>query len=574
MTLGTWTPGSRTLRLIFALCLILIFFALGWTSATMLQLEKSEHATRQYYSHQDDIQTALHNAAATLHRILSGADSQPYFYYTPAHYPSRPYNDQLTPPLPGERLRPSPFLATPNPLARLHFTVTPQGIISSPEAPPPEWTLPAASPKAADALRQLLEKHQGIDFHAAYLLAEPLGTTAIHTPSLTPADPAAPLRFTGNLTRFRPTWLDNELYLLRRASTTHGDILQGIWLNWEHLHDTLQAHLAPHLPNATLHPATAHSADGHIPLPPFPLHLIPPPPPPVSPTPNPLVLIAVWMFAALAMAGLSALFFGAVSLSERRATFVSAVTHELRTPLTTFQLYTEMLTSQMVPPDAVPHYHATLHAEATRLTHLVENVLGFARLERGRALRRDEILTTGQLLARTTQRLEKHLAAHHITFTHQATPGTLPLALRTDSTAVEQILFNLADNTAKYATPGNPNPAARLHVCADATTLHFEFSDNGPGIPLSARKKLFKPFNRSAEEAAGKKPGVGLGLAFSRQLARRLGGDLTHRPTPTGCTLRLHLPRHTPRITNPDGAGAATTPPPHPPRDNESPAPK
>ena len=77
---------------------------------------------------------------------------------------------------------------------------------------------------------------------------------------------------------------------------------------------------------------------------------------------------------------------GALSLSERRGTFVSAVTHELRTPLTTFRLYTEMLDEGMVASgESQRNYMKTLRSEADRLGHLVENVLSFARLERGRA---------------------------------------------------------------------------------------------------------------------------------------------------------------------------------------------
>ena len=70
------------------------------------------------------------------------------------------------------------------------------------------------------------------------------------------------------------------------------------------------------------------------------------------------------------------------------------MTHELRTPLTTFRLYTEMLDEGMVAEPAIPSeaYLKTLRGEADRLGHLVENVLAFARLERGRAVGGREIV--------------------------------------------------------------------------------------------------------------------------------------------------------------------------------------
>ena len=73
---------------------------------------------------------------------------------------------------------------------------------------------------------------------------------------------------------------------------------------------------------------------------------------------------------------------GLIRLSERRAVFVSAVTHELRTPLTTFNMYTEMLPSGLVPKGREMAYVDILKNEAGRLTHLVDNVLSYARVER------------------------------------------------------------------------------------------------------------------------------------------------------------------------------------------------
>ena len=67
--------------------------------------------------------------------------------------------------------------------------------------------------------------------------------------------------------------------------------------------------------------------------------------------------------------------------------------------------------------------------------------------------------------------------------------------------------------------------------------------DAGPGLGQVSKTNLFRPFTRSAEQAAGKAPGVGLGLALSRRLARRLGGDLTcSSDKGRGTTFRLSLP--------------------------------
>ena len=96
-----------------------------------------------------------------------------------------------------------------------------------------------------------------------------------------------------------------------------------------------------------------------------------------------------------------------------------------------------------------------------------------------------------------------------------------PSEVRTDPAAVAQILSNLVDNAGKYAQPSEP-PEIELSVEGAALRLR----DHGPGIEPADRKHLFEPFRKSAQAAAGSAPGVGLGLALCRRLARQLDVQL------------------------------------------------
>jgi len=99
------------------------------------------------------------------------------------------------------------------------------------------------------------------------------------------------------------------------------------------------------------------------------------------------------------------------------------------------------------------------------------------------------------------------------------------VVVRADPAAVEQILFNLVDNACKYAGASGDR---RIHLEAARRggRALLRVRDHGPGVNADVAGRMFRPFSRSAAEAAGSAPGVGLGLALSRRLARDMGGEL------------------------------------------------
>jgi signal transduction histidine kinase len=259
-------------------------------------------------------------------------------------------------------------------------------------------------------------------------------------------------------------------------------------------------------------------------------------------TPTQLALLAAWIAMLTVSFALVLLMRGILALSERRAAFVSAVTHELRTPLTTFRMYTEMLLGGMVPSTSRDQYLQTLHGEADRLTHLVENVLAYARLEGRRGPLALEQVSIGQLLDTARQRLADRATQADLELNVEADSSARSAEVRTNPLAVEQILFNLVDNACKYA---KSQAKGVITLTASANNGHAQLtvSDSGPGIAAPERGRLFQPFHKSAHEAADTAAGVGLGLALSRRLARQMGGDLHYRPVNgSGACFELTLP--------------------------------
>jgi signal transduction histidine kinase len=254
-----------------------------------------------------------------------------------------------------------------------------------------------------------------------------------------------------------------------------------------------------------------------------------------------LSLLIAWVCLAIAAAAVALVLRGALALSDRRGTFVSAVTHELRTPLTTFRLYTEMLDLGMITDaDSQRQYLKTLRSEADRLGHLVENVLSFARLERGRPTQGHEVVAPASLLDRVVPRLA--LRAQQAGMELLVSPPNIQANVRVDISVVDQILSNLVDNAVKYA--GN-SADRRIHLDAApaGNWLAVTIRDHGPGLDPAVIRRLFRPFSKSADDAANSAPGVGLGLALCRRLARALGGDLRlHENGSRGACFALTIP--------------------------------
>ena len=347
----------------------------------------------------------------------------------------------------------------------------------------------------------------------------------------------------------RLVWVRGALLLARRVVIKGRDYVQGCRLDWESIRAWLIDEAKELLPNADLKPLSeAHGATGARSrmLASLPVVLAPGGSAVLEDDGASPVLVSLgiaWACVLLAAAAVGVLLLGVISLSERRAAFVSAVTHEMRTPLTTFRMYTEMLTEGMVPDEAKrSRYLETLRGEADRLGHLVENVLAYARLERGRPGGRAEDLSLLELLDRMWGRLSQRAEQAGLDLQMEGTDAAFSTRVRVDSSAVEQVLFNLVDNACKYAAAGGDK---QLHLGARAGDglAVLSLRDHGPGIPKGESRRLFQPFCKSARDAANSAPGVGLGLALSRRRARRMGGDLLLKTgADEGACFELTLP--------------------------------
>jgi two-component system sensor histidine kinase KdpD len=104
----------------------------------------------------------------------------------------------------------------------------------------------------------------------------------------------------------------------------------------------------------------------------------------------------------------------------------------------------------------------------------------------------------------------------------------LELVGRFDFLHTMRILTNLLENAAKYAPAGTP---VRLHVWREGAMLHFAVEDEGEGVPMGDRERMFAPFVRKSGRTGSR--GTGLGLSIARRLAEAQGGTVEYAPTGT-----------------------------------------
>ncbi len=227
----------------------------------------------------------------------------------------------------------------------------------------------------------------------------------------------------------------------------------------------------------------------------------------------------------------------AIRLAEERVSFVNRVSHELRTPLTNLLLNTDLALDGLPVEDGRLRRRLGLIREETgRLSRIVDNVLAFARIERGRYEARGQSCDLGALIDEMRENFAPLFERKSIRCRYEHDGGgSVPL----DRDALAQILANLLSNVEKYA---GESAEARVAVSMNGERLVVEVADDGPGIPAEARDRVFRPFERAGSRVNEGATGTGLGLTISRELARGLGGRLELVPSPGGARFRLEIP--------------------------------
>jgi signal transduction histidine kinase len=232
----------------------------------------------------------------------------------------------------------------------------------------------------------------------------------------------------------------------------------------------------------------------------------------------------------------------AEAANRAKSQFLAAVSHELRTPLNAIAGYVQLMQMEIRGPLTRQQREdlERIRKGGHHLLALINDILNFARVEAGQIELRPLEVAASTLLGTAEPLVTPQLTARRLTY--ERAPCDSSIVVHADPEKVQQILLNLLTNAIKFTDPGG---RVSVSCDADAATVRIRITDTGRGIPSDKLDSIFEPFVQVDRQLTpGGEQGVGLGLAISRDLARRMGGNITATSiVGKGSTFTLELPR-------------------------------
>lgn len=203
--------------------------------------------------------------------------------------------------------------------------------------------------------------------------------------------------------------------------------------------------------------------------------------------------------------------------------FVSTVSHELRTPLTSIRGALALMRGGVlgILPVRVQEMANIAHNNCERLILLINDILDLDKIESGEV--RFEIVQQplNRLLHEAVEANRAFAIKDGVVLALEPLAGDA--CVRIDANRLNQVLNNLISNAAKFSPPN-----AMVVVSAERRVgkVRVSVTDQGPGVPEAFRDRIFSKFAQADASASRRQAGTGLGLHISREIVKRLGGDI------------------------------------------------
>jgi signal transduction histidine kinase len=228
-----------------------------------------------------------------------------------------------------------------------------------------------------------------------------------------------------------------------------------------------------------------------------------------------------------------------INLNQRQSNFIDSVTHELKSPLASLKLYLQTLSRRQVSEQQQADFYRFMLDDLERLDALINHMLDAARVDQDPAEASEAtdvdlaaLLESCAATACQRQRVPRETVKLDLR----------PAVVRARAIDIEMIFRNLIDNAIKY---GGVSPEVSVEMWPDGRgRVITRVADNGRGIPMNLRRKIFGRFVRLGSELERHKTGTGLGLFIVRTLVRRWRGSVYvyGRGTQSGTIFEVDLP--------------------------------
>jgi two-component system phosphate regulon sensor histidine kinase PhoR len=207
-------------------------------------------------------------------------------------------------------------------------------------------------------------------------------------------------------------------------------------------------------------------------------------------------------------------------LAGLKSDFVANVSHELKTPLASVRMFSELLlTGRVSSEDKRKEYLQIIVGESERLTSLIDNVLDFAKVERGKKAYEFAPGDAADVARRATEALHYRAERQGVELELVVQPAPVVF----DARAVELAVINLIDNALKYAI-GTDSVLIEVEPAEADGGVLLRVSDHGPGIEPGDHARIFDRFQRGRGAQEAHVRGSGIGLALVKHIAESHGG--------------------------------------------------